>query len=368
LTPLIFYGILLAIVCANDCEINVRYSSLTQRRCPIVTMRDVAKKAGVSVTSVSHVINQTRPVSENIQQNVQSALQELGYQPNALARSLRRKQSHTIGMVVPDSANPFFAGIVRGIEDAVFTQDYTVILGNSDGDPQKELVYTKVLAEKQVDGILFVAVGKSNKEHANLINKIRVPLVVIDRDVPDLSVDSVLTDNAQGGRLAIEHLLSLEHQRIGCITGPSDLTPSADRVAGYRQALIQANIPVDESIIIKGDFQFEGGYRAARQLLTMPHPPTAIFACNDLMAVGAISASIELGYRVPEQISVIGFDDIPLASFTNPPLTTIIQPKYEMGELAATLLLKRLQNHEHPVQRRLLSTELIVRRSTAHRY
>ncbi len=328
-------------------------------------MRDVAEKAGVSITSVSHVINQTRPVSQELQQSIQAAMRELGYQPNALARSLRRKKTHIIGVIVPDSANPFFAEVTRALELALFKQQYAVILGNSDGKLEREHLYTNTLIEKQVDGIVFVAVGQTGQEHALLIQKMQMPLVLVDRDVPRLAVDSVLADNAQGGRLATEHLLALGHRRIGCITGPSDLTPSADRVTGYRSALTNAQIPVDESIIRKGDFQFQSGFDAARQLLTLPQPPTAIFACNDLTAVGAISAAVALGLRVPQDVSVVGFDDVPLASFANPPLTTIHQPSHEMGALAAEILLDRLQNRELPPRRKLLETRLVVRQSTA---
>ncbi|MCG3207942.1 MAG: Ribose operon repressor [Anaerolineae bacterium] len=292
-------------------------------------------------------------------------MRELGYQPNALARSLRRKKTHIIGVIVPDSANPFFAEVTRALEVALFKQQYAVILGNSDGDLERERLYTNTLVEKQVDGIVFVAVGQTGQEHALLIQKMQMPLVLVDRDVPRLAVDSVLADNAQGGRLATEHLLALGHRRIGCITGPSDLTPSADRVTGYRNALASAQIPIDETIIRKGDFQFQSGFDAARQLLTLPQPPTAIFACNDLSAVGAVSAAVALGLRVPQDVSVVGFDDVPLASFANPPLTTIHQPSHEMGALAAEILLGRLQNRELPPRRKLLETRLVVRQSTA---
>ncbi|MEW5957563.1 MAG: LacI family DNA-binding transcriptional regulator [Chloroflexota bacterium] len=335
------------------------------RRCTKAHKRDVAERADVSVTTVSHIINETRPVSDDLRQRVMTAMSELGYQPNALARSLRRKQTHTIGLIVPDSANPFFAEVARGIEDASFEQDYSVILCNSDGDLSKELLYLNVLAEKQVDGILLVAVSGVTPEHLHTLQRRGPLLIVVDRDIPGVAVDSVLVDNARGGWLATRHLLDRGHRRIGCITGPSDLTPSAERVVGYRQVLQEAGLAPDETLIVKGDFQYESGYRAAHQLLTMVDPPTAIFACNDLMAVGVISAALTLGRQVPADLSVVGFDDIPLASFTNPPLTTVAQPKYEMGRLAATLLLERLLKRDLPARRRLLDTELIIRQSTA---
>jgi LacI family transcriptional regulator len=327
-------------------------------------MRDVAERASVSVTTVSHVVNKTRPVSDELRQRVLTAMDELGYQPNLLARSLRRGHTHTIGMIVPDSTNPFFAEVARGVEDTSFKQGYSVILCNSDGDLDKEVFYANVLAERRVDGILFVAAGISTEQIRDLQAR-RMPVVVVDREIPDVAVDSVLADNARGGKSATRYLIDLGHRRIGCIVGPSDVTPSAERITGYRQALDEGGIPVDEALIVKGDFQYESGYQAACQLLAMDDPPTAIFACNDLMAVGAISAAAEVGRRVPAELSVVGFDDVSLASFANPPLTTILQPKHEMGVIAATMLLERMHEPEMPPRRRMLDTSLLVRRSTA---
>ena len=327
-------------------------------------MRDVAEQAGVSVTSVSHVINETRPVSDELRRRVLAAMEELGYQPNRLARSLRRGQTLTIGMIIPDSANPFFAEMARGVEDTSFKSGYNVILCNSDGDLNKERVYTNVLVEKRVDGILFIAAGLSSNGILDLQTQ-RVPLVVVDRDLPDASVDSVLTDNARGGWLATRHLIDLGHRRIACITGPSDITPSAERVTGYRQALEEEGVPVNGELIVRGDFQYESAYRAAIRLLQMEDPPTAIFACNDLMAVAVMSAALELGQHVPGDLSVVGFDNVRLAAFANPPLTTIAQPKYEMGVVAATMLLERIRDAHAPAQRRVFESSLVTRKSTA---
>jgi len=327
-------------------------------------MRDVAEHARVSVTTVSHVVNETRPVSDGLRERVLAAIEELDYQPNVLARSLRRGKTHTIGMIVPDSANPFFAAVARGIEDTSFENSHSLILCNSDGDLEKELLYTDVLVEKQVDGILFVAAGVST-EHINALQARRIPVVLVDRDIPDVAVDSVLTDNARGGWLATHHLIELGHRRIGCIAGPSDLTPSADRVTGYSQALAERDMSVDQALVAKGDFQYESGYQAARQLLAMDDPPTAVFACNDLMAVGVIAAAVEMGFQVPADLSVVGFDDVRLASFANPPLTTIVQPKHDMGVIAAKMLLERMRDLDMPPRRKTFDTRLLVRRSTA---
>jgi LacI family transcriptional regulator len=328
-------------------------------------MRDVAERAAVSVTTVSHVINQTRPVSEDLQERVHQAMRELGYQPNALARSLRRRETYIIGLILPDSADPFFAEVARGIEDTCFERGYSIILCNSDSEFSKELLYTNLLAEKQVDGLLFLGAGHLGSEHIHSLQARQMPVVVVDRHIPGAVVDTVLVDNAHGGWLATHHLVELGHRRIGCLTGPSHLSLSAERVTGYRQALAETGCPIDDTLILKGDFQYESGYRAASYLLSLEKPPTAIFACNDLMAIGVINAGFELGRPVPGQLSVVGFDDIRLAAFTNPPLTTVAQPKYKSGVLATELLLERIQRDDIPPRRQLLETQLVVRRSTA---
>lgn len=327
-------------------------------------MRDVAEKAGVSITTVSHVVNDSRAVGEETRQRVLEAMAELGYKPNALARNLRRQETSSIGMIVPDNANPFFAEIARGIEDASFSHNYSVILCNSEGDLKKQSTYTSLLIQNQVAGIVFVAAGVST-ELVEELRRRRVPLVVVDREVANVQVDTVLTDHYQGGCLATQHLVDLGHRRIACITAGSDLSPSADRVTGYMDILKAQGLPLDEQLVVRGDFQYASGYRAARQLLALPDPPTAVFACNDLMAVGCISAATEQGLRVPEDLSVVGFDDIRLASFTNPPLTTIAQPKREIGDLAVKLLLARMRDLDAPARFERLGTELRVRRSTA---
>ncbi|HSG17795.1 MAG TPA: LacI family DNA-binding transcriptional regulator [Anaerolineae bacterium] len=327
-------------------------------------MRDVAERAGLSVTTVSHVINNSRTVSDASRQRVLQAMEELDYRPNALARSLRRQQTNTIGMIVPDSANPFFAEIARAIEDASFAQNYSVILCNSEGDLEKQRTYTNVLIEKRVAGILFVAAGIST-ELINDLWRRRVPLVVIDREVPGVEVDTVLTNHAQGGRLATQHLINLGHRRIACISGSSQLSPSSERVTGYRDALKANELALDEDLVVRGDFQYESGYEATHQLLRRETPPTAIFACNDLMAVGCISAAAVLGYDVPIDLSVVGFDDVRLASFTNPLLTTVAQPKHEISRLATEMLLERIGDPDARPRFARLDTELRLRNSTA---
>jgi len=332
----------------------------------MITIRDVAARAGVSSTTVSHVINRTRPVSADLRARVEQAMAELGFQPNALARSLRRKRTHTLGMIVPDSANPFFAEVGRGIEDTSFAAGYSVILGNSDGDPARELLYMDLLIQKQVDGVLLAPTG-SRTELAVTLQMRKIPTVVIDRDIPGASADRVHIDNAAGGYLATRHLIELGHRRIGYIGGPADRGPVPDRSAGYRQALREAGLPLDEALVVDGNFQDSGGYSGGRTLLALRQRPSAIFAGNDLMAIGVLAAAHEEGVPVPQELSVIGFDDIHLARYINPALTTVAQPKYELGVIAAQLLLARLGQTDLPPQRRLLQAHLVVRQSTAER-
>lgn len=327
------------------------------------TIVEVAEKARVSPSTVSHVVNNTRFVSESVRQRVQEAMHELGYRPNSLARSLRRGETQTMGLILPDSANPYFAEIGHAIEAAAFEREFSIVLCNTENDQNKERLYTEVLENKQVDGIIFVAAGHQTDALRELIQN-KMPVVLVDRDLPGVEVNTVLSDNLLGGRLATQHLIDLKHTRIGCVTGPSNITPSSKRVAGYRAALTGADIPVNENLIVRGDFHPESGRRAATHLLELPDHPTAIFACNDLMAVGVLRAAMELGYRVPEELAVVGYDDIELASYTTPPLTTIQQPKAEIGRATVEILVNRIRDKKSPHQHLSLPVSLVVRGSS----
>jgi LacI family transcriptional regulator len=327
-------------------------------------MRDVAEQAGVSVTTVSHVINNSRPVNPETRTRVEQAMQVLGYHPNVLARSLRRGKTQTIGVILPDNANPYFAEVARGIEDTSFSQGYSVVLCNSDNNLEKEHLYTNVLIEKQVDGIIFVAAGLS-EENINNLQKRGVPSVLVDRQVSGVQLDSVFADNRVGGYLATNHLINLEHRSIACITGPKGVRSSSERIAGYQQALDAAGIPTNPGWVVEGDFQYQSGYSAAQQLIKAGATPSAIFACNDLMAIGAYRYAHENQLNIPGDISIIGFDDIRLAEYTNPPLTTIHQSKDRMGALAAEMLLERIANGNLAFRHEIVAVQLVVRSSTA---
>lgn len=329
----------------------------------MTTIREVAESAGVSYATVSHVINNTRLVSPETRERVLAAMSKLNYRPNALARSLRQGKTNTIGLVLPDSANPFFAEISRSIEDEAFKQGYSVFLCNTELDTQRELFYVDVLSKKQVDGIIFVAAG-DQADSLDFLLRQNMPVVMVDRDVPNVEVDAVLTDNQLGGYLATRHLIELGHRRIACIAGPSSITPSAERVIGYRRALEEANLPYEENLVVCGDYHSQSGMEITHAILQMNPRPTAIFALNDLMALGALRAVAEVDCSVPEDLAVVGYDDLELAHFTNPPLTTIAQPKKEIGAQAVNLLVDRMSQRSRPPIRLVLAPELIVRRST----
>jgi LacI family transcriptional regulator len=289
-------------------------------------------------------------------------MRELNYRPNAIARSLRRRRTHNLGMILPDISYPFLAEVARGVEDAGFELGYNVILCDSDGDLEMEANTIELLQEKKVDGIVFVAAGESSS-HVQALVVQGMPVVVCDRELPGIEVDTVIADNVGSGRQATETLIGLGHRRLGCIAGPQELGISHKRVEGYRQAVEQHGLPLREESIVRGDFRCQGGYEAMRELLALDEPPTAVFACNDLMAMGAICAASQKRLRIPQDVAIVGCDDIALASFTNPSLTTVAQPKHEMGAAAVEMLVERIKDKSKPPTRRLLPTELVIRDS-----
>lgn len=327
------------------------------------TIREVAKKAGVSVTTVSHVVNQTRFVAEETEKRVVAAMQQLNYRPNTLARSLRRGETHTIGLIIPDSANPYFAEVARAMEEQAFRAAYSTILCNSGNNLEKEKRYTEVLINKQVDGIIFMACGNDILSLQELIER-RTPAIIVDRLLDQIELDSVVSDNFQGGYLATNHLISTGHHRIAIIRGPSNVTPSAKRFDGYLKALEENGIPANPSWIKSGDFHPPSGYHATVELLSLAERPDAIFACNDLMAIGALRAAYEANLKVPADLSIIGYDNIELASFTQPALSTIAQPIDNLAERTIHLLLNKISNPYSPSIREFLSNQLIIRETT----
>jgi len=328
------------------------------------SIRDVAARAGVSVTTVSHTLNGTRFVSEQAKAKVHEAAHALGYVPSEVARGLKHNTTRTLGMLVPNNSNPYFAEIIRGVEHHSYAAGYSLLLCNSNDDPQQQADHLRVLAERRVDGIVLVASGHDDAIIA-VCKDLRLPLVLVDREIETIAADLIEVDHAAGGELATAHLLGLGHERVACIVGPSDLRPSHQREAGWRRALAKAGIVPRADEVVRGDFGPESGAAAMRRLLQSARRPTAVFVCNDMMAIGALHAAHEAGIGVPERLSVVGFDDIELAAYTSPPLTTVAQPKEAIGTGAAGLLLERLREGRVESRRTVLQPALHLRASTA---
>jgi len=330
---------------------------------PLITIKDIAKKAAVSVATVSYVINNTRPVSPELTARILNAIEELGYSPNAIARSLRQKRTNMIGLIVPDSSNPFFAEIAKGVEDAGFEAGYSVILCNSNAAFERELVYLNLLQSKRVEGIIFIATT-THVDQIRPIVKSGIPVVIFYRDIPDVDVDTFHIDNFQAGYQGTRYLIELGHREIACIQPLSAATPSGQRVAGYQRAMEESGLVCQEAMMPRGDNRLGGGKRAAEALIASGLPFTAIFSTNDTMAIGAMRTLREVGLRIPEDISILGVDDIILASFCDPPLTTVAQPKYEAGTQAVRFLIDRIEgNYQQGPRNVILDTELIIRKS-----
>lgn len=328
----------------------------------MTTIREVAQQAHVSVATVSHVINRTRYVDPETEGRVRAAIKQLGYRPNLLARGLRRRETHTIGLVVPDNSNPYFAEVARVIEDSGFTKGYSVILCNTDWSEDKLSTYVDVLLSKQVDGLILMASG-DRLDPLQHILEAHVPVVVVGRDTGELPVHQVLIDNEQGGYLAGQYLTQLGHRRIGCVAGPGDETPSWGRIVGFRRALEDAGVALAPEAIIPGDFRPSGGETAMRLLLERDLGLTAIFAANDLTAFGVINALQRANLRVPRDVSVIGFDNIGLSAMMQPALTTIAQPGFEIGQATVDLLLQQIAGEHDQPARIIFPTTLIERDS-----
>jgi LacI family transcriptional regulator len=316
------------------------------------SIKDVSRAAGVSISTVSHVLNRTRFVSDEARERVERAIAQLNYRHNGLARSLRTKQSFALGLIIPDVSNPYYPQLARGVQDAAAAAGYWVFLCNSDRSPQNEVRLLEALEERRVDGVILDAGGPDATLLAAL-HRAAVPVVLAGSRIDDDALD-VVTVAPNGGYAAVRHLLERGHRRIGLIAGPPVVDGEAAnnggtrlaKAGGYRQALTDSGITPESALMVQGDYTREGGQAAMRRLLALPEPPTAVFAGNDLMAIGALHAARAAGKRVPEDVAIVGYDDIPEAAVTSPALTTIAVPKYEMGRAAGELLLERIASRD----------------------
>ncbi|WP_153100272.1 LacI family DNA-binding transcriptional regulator [Paraburkholderia hayleyella] len=330
----------------------------------MATIKDVAAAAGVSFTTVSHVVNHSRPVSAEARARVEQAIRQLDYVPSAVARSLKARSTATIGLVVPNSTNPYFAELAHGVEEACMRRGYCVFLCHSGDDPDKQQHYLRVLQEKRSDGLIVASAG-DDTVLTPLLTGTRTPLVIVDRHLEGLNADLLQIDHEHGAYLATRHLLELGHRRLGCIAGPSSTAVSALRVNGFQRALSQYGVTLAPQAIVASDFSGAGGHRAAQQLFDTL-APSAIFVSNDMMAIGALRAAAERGIRVPHACSIIGFDAIELGAFTYPALSTVGQPVRLLGASAAQMLFERIAQPElAPARQRIVAPALCVRESTA---
>jgi LacI family transcriptional regulator len=333
----------------------------------MATVHDVARRAGVSTSTVSHVVNNTRFVSDELRERVLAAMRELDYTPNAAARMLALKRSQTIGLIVSDIRNPFFASVARGVEDVAQEQGYTLVLCNSDESAQRETACLNALETRAVDGVLLASAGVADEHLARLV-RAGYPIVLVDRDLPELGAPAVLLDNEGAAYSAVWHLITRGHRRIAMLSGRAVISTTTERVAGYRRALAEAEIEMDNRLVVSGASTSEGGAIAANAVLDLDEPPSAIFSGNNLMSIGALQAIANRGLLVPDDIALVGFDDFPFpwSDAFRPHLTTIAQPTYELGRRAAEILVQQLKGSSSTTsaERVVLDGKLVVRESS----
>jgi DNA-binding LacI/PurR family transcriptional regulator len=330
------------------------------------TLKEVAKFADVSITTVSRVMNDASKVNPDTRERVQKAMRKLGYQPSRVAQRLRttKGRSKMLGLIIPDIQNQFYSNIVRGIEDVAYAKDYAVILCNSDENPNKERFYLEVLQSESVDGVILPPIHQHSKVVEGLIES-GVPIVCVDRKLVRENVDTVVINNEKGGYMAVKHLIDLGHRRIAILSSSPQFSSFEERQKGYEKALTDHGIEIDLAYIKEGDPRSSETARVlTKELIALETPPTAIFATNNLMTLGVIEAINEKKMKIPADISVIGFDDMPWAKAITPPLTVIKQPGYEMGRRAAELMFQRVEDPKREPVQIMMEPSMIVRKST----
>src|ERR1700677_3960298 len=323
---------------------------------------DVAREAAVSVFTVSAVINGKEHVGKKLRERVEAAISKLNYRPNLIARSLAKQKTHTIGMIVPDIANPFFPMVVRGAEDAAQKHGYNLLLCNSDDILAKEESSVELLLSKRVDGILLTKAAEDFRPSVRqMIKQMDIPFVLVMRTYPKLTKDTVITDDYQGAYDAVSHLARSGRQRIGLISGPLKVSNAIARWEGFRDALKAKGLPYEPELIVEGDYRIESGYRAGHALLS--HRPDGIYVANHLMTIGLLQAAEEMGLMCPEDFGLVSFDDYPWLGVFRPRLTTVELPKHQLGSEAVELLIRRIGGSTEKAVVRKLQPELRIRES-----
>ncbi len=330
----------------------------------MATLKDVAERAEVSVSTVSRVINKEPLVKPGTREKVEAAIEELGYLPNRVAQRLRsiNYRKKLIGLVLPDIQNPFYVDVVRGVEEAAYRQNFSVMIGNFDQTEEKEKIFLEILQSESIDG-LIVAPARGRDENIRKVIENGYPVVCIDRGLVDLDVDVVKVNNEEGARNAIEFLIGLGHRRIAHITGHPSIATTRERVAGYDMAMRAHGLDIDPELVRNSDSSYQSGAELMQELIDLDEPPTAVFTANNLLTLGALKTIHENELHIPEDISIVGFDDMYWSSSLNPPLTAVRQSGYDIGGLATELLVKKIAHPEASTSSVVLDTELIVRHS-----
>ncbi|MEH7130233.1 LacI family DNA-binding transcriptional regulator [Neobacillus drentensis] len=327
------------------------------------TIEDVAKLANVSIATVSRVINNQGGVRKITEEKIVNAISELGYIRSAVARSMKRKETNTIGIIVPDITNPFFPHVVAGIEQKAREKGYYTILSSTNESPIIEEEIVKIFIERGVDGVIITTANETGN-HIKLLQDQGIPIVAVDRAIKNFEVDTVLVDNVNGAYQAIRQLILQGHEKIGIICGPQNTTPGRERYIGYKKALEEYNIPFDSSLVYQGDFKENSGYKGALHLFYSKNRPTAIFSSNNQMTIGCVKALTELDWKLGEEVSFIGFDDVEIATFIKPKLSVVSRPMTTIGEIAFQLVYERIHFKENlPKREYLLTPELKIRES-----
>lgn len=327
-----------------------------------VTIRDVASACGVDVSTVSRSLRGVHGISEETRQRVLEAAERLRYVPNRMARGLATGRSQSLALLISDIRNPFFAAVVSGAEDRAFAAGYDLILGNADLEPERQMRYIRSLVQKQVDGLVMNSVTALSKSEIVELLGYRLPTVLLIRPRDAGAFSTVSADNFEGGRIAGSYLLKLGHRRLALLTGSPRHSNLWARGQGFRRALQEAGSN-GRCVVMRGDHTQEGGAELARRLFRAHPEVTAVFAGNDAMAYGVLRAAAEIGKRIPSDLSLVGFDNVDLSAIVHPPLTTVHQPKYEMGKAAVEILLRKIQEENPVTEHRVLGVKLVERES-----
>ncbi|MCL4385719.1 MAG: LacI family transcriptional regulator [Actinobacteria bacterium] len=331
----------------------------------MITIKDVAKKAGVSVGTVSNVINNIDIVSESTKRKVFKAIKELNFKPNIIARSLSKGKTDNIAIIVPEINNPFFPELIRGITDFLETKGYYAIIINTDNNAEKEEIFINGLNSFLVSGIIIAPADSKGKDF-RVLSELKIPIVIVDRESDNLNDDTVIVNNHKGAYDAVNYLINCGHKIIIILCGSNHTKTAQNRYIGWRKAMEENNL-FNDDYIYWGDFTIDSGYKMMDEVLKKFKKVDAVFASNDIIAIGAMQAIRENGLRIPEDISIIGFDDIYFSKLLSPPLTTIRQPVYEIGSMAAEILLKKIEGKSElkNICRYVIDGELIIRDSVA---